>query len=413
MRILRRFHLVAIAIALLVLLWPISVTEAAGIWHPTASAPIHWQWQLSQPFNINTNLIPGVTVYDIDGFDNDASVVAALHARGCKVIAYVDFGTWENWRPDASSFPSSVLGNTNGWPGEKWLDIRSDAVKAIMAARLDMVKAKGFDAVEPDCIDGYSNNTGFPLTAQNQISYNTWIATQSHQRGLSVGLKNDVEQATTLQPYFDWALNEECYQYSECNALAVFSHANKAVFQVEYSGTGQCSAMNSMHFNSMARDLNLVSPNTPGYMRVPCIPDTQNIWSSPSSTLPQAPAADGQSEGASSDGGCFIATAAYGTPMAAQVQVLRDFRDRYLVTSSIGEKLVSLYYRVSPPIAQFIDTHPFLKPIVRAALQPAIGIATFVLHTSASEKIAVLALLLLLSSVWLPGYLAEDALKPR
>jgi hypothetical protein len=225
-------------------------------------------------------LIPGVTVYDIDGFENDASVVAALHARGFKVIAYLGFGDWESWRPDASQFPDSVKGkNISGWAGEKWLDIRSDAVKTIMAARLDMVKAKGFDAVEPDCIDGYTNNTGFPLTAQDQLNYNRWIADQCHQRGLSVGLKGDIEQAVVLQPYFDWSLNEECYQYNECDALTAFINANKAVFQVEYKGSGsQCSTMISMHINSMTRDLDLVSPTTQGYVRIPCIPDNQNTW---------------------------------------------------------------------------------------------------------------------------------------
>jgi hypothetical protein len=249
-----------------------------GIWRPTADAPIHWQWQIGTPFSISTDLIPYVTVYDIDAFDNDSSTVSYLHSLGFKVIAYVSFGTWENWRPDASSFPSSVLGNTNGWPGEKWLDIRSNTVKQLMAARLDMVKQKGFDAVEPDNIDGYSNNTGFPLTAQDQINYNTWIATQCHQRGLSVGLKNDIEQVVALEPYFDWTLNEESYRYQEYEGLKTFTDANKAAFEVEYLSTGQCSTMNSMHFNSMTRDLDLVSPDTSGYVRVPCILDTQNTW---------------------------------------------------------------------------------------------------------------------------------------
>jgi hypothetical protein len=253
-------------------------TPAVGIWKPTADAPIHWQWQIGTQFNTSTDVIPHVTVYDIDAFDTDASTVAYLHSLGFKVIAYVDFGTWENWRPDASSFSSSVLGKSNGWAGEKWLDIRSNTVKQLMAARLDMVKQRGFDAVEPDNIDGWENSTGFPLTAQDQLNYNEWIAAQCHQRGLSVGFKNDVEQAATLQPYFDWALNEECYQYSECDALTAFTNANKAVFQVEYSGTKQCSALNALHFNSMTRDLDLVSPRTSGYKRVPCIPDTQNTW---------------------------------------------------------------------------------------------------------------------------------------
>jgi hypothetical protein len=220
-----------------------------------------------------------VTVYDIDAYDNAASVVAALHAKGYIVIAYVSFGTYENWRPDAASFPASVRGSSNGWPGENWLDIRSDAVKTIMAARLDLIKSKGFDAVEPDNIDGYSNSTGFPLTAQDQLNYNQWIAAQCHQRGLSVGLKNDVEQASALAPYFDWTLNEESYKYGEYSTLTAFTNSNKAVFEVEYGkNTSQASTMNSLHFNSMTRDLDLLSPGSSGYVRLPCIPDTQHTW---------------------------------------------------------------------------------------------------------------------------------------
>jgi hypothetical protein len=253
--------------------------SAAGLWQPNSSAPIHWQWQIGTPFNVSTDLIPNVTVYDIDAYDTSAGVVSALHARGFIVIAYASFGTYENWRPDAAGFPANVKGSSNGWPGENWLDIRSDAVKTIMAARLDLIKSKGFDAVEPDNVDGYSNSTGFPLTAQDQLNYNQWIAAQCHQRGLSVGLKNDVDQVAALQPYFDWTLNEESYKYSEYSGLSAFTNNNKAVFEVEYGKSSpQASALNALHFNSMTRDLNLVSPSSSGYVRLPCIPDTQNSW---------------------------------------------------------------------------------------------------------------------------------------
>jgi hypothetical protein len=109
-----------------------------------------------------------------------------------------------------------------GWP-EYWLDIRSTTVRTLMAARLDLAVTKDCDGVEPDNVDGYSNDSGFPLTAANQLNYNSWLASEAHKRGLSVGLKNDLEQVTALVGNFDWALNEECSSYNECHMLLPFT----------------------------------------------------------------------------------------------------------------------------------------------------------------------------------------------
>jgi hypothetical protein len=102
-------------------------------------------------------------------------------------------------------------------------------------------------------------------------------------------------------------------------------------------------------------------------------------------------------------GGCFIATAAYGTPMAGEIQILREFRDEYLLTNPVGQALVDFYYRVSPPIAEFITEHPSLKPVVRAGLLPAVAMSTVVVNTSPTEKIVVVGLLVLVSvavAIW-------------
>jgi hypothetical protein len=93
--------------------------------------------------------------------------------------------------------------------------------------------------------------------------------------------------------------------------------------------------------------------------------------------------------------GCFIATAAHGSPMADDIQVLREFRDEYMLTSPAGEALIDIYYRVSPPVADFITGHPGLKPMVRTGLAPAVAVSKIVVDTSAAERTAILGLLLL------------------
>lgn len=215
-----------------------------------------WQWQLTG--NVNTSV--NAQVYDIDGEDASADLVAQLHSQGRRVICYISAGTWEDWRNDAGDFPSSVLGNGNGWPGERWLDIRQiDVLLPIMAARMDMCKAKGFDAVEPDNIDGYSNNTGFNLNGAHQLAYNLALAQAAHDRGLAIGFKNNVEQAAQSAPFFDFAINEECFQWNECGTLVAFIEAGKAVFHAEYNLDLDefCSEANDMGFSSILKDENL------------------------------------------------------------------------------------------------------------------------------------------------------------
>jgi len=77
----------------------------------------------------------------------------------------------------------------------------------------------------------------------------------------------------------------------------------------------------------------------------------------------------------SSDSICFIATAAYGSPMEPHVKILRAFRDRILLVNAIGRGFVRLYYKYSPPIANFIANHDSLRTIVRVSLLPVVGVS--------------------------------------
>ena len=100
---------------------------------------------------------------------------------------------------------------------------------------------------------------------------------------------------------------------------------------------------------------------------------------------------------------CYIATAAYGTPMAKEIEILREFRDKYLMTNPVGKGLVEFYYRVSPPIAEFITEHPTLKPIVRVGLVPAVAVSTIAVNTTSAAEAAIIGLLVLTSAalvVW-------------
>jgi hypothetical protein len=209
-----------------------------GCWRPAPDAT--WQWQLTGdvPSGIEAD------VYDVDLFDTPAETVAALRRRGARVVCYISAGTWESWRPDASRFPQRLLGS-RGWPGERWLDIRQPAQLApVLGARLDACRAKGFDGVELDNVDGYTNETGFPLDARDQLRFDAWLANEAHRRGLTVIMKNDLGQAAALLPYFDALLVEQCFAYAECDEAAPFTAAGKAVVDVEYRRlpAGACAA---------------------------------------------------------------------------------------------------------------------------------------------------------------------------
>jgi hypothetical protein len=229
-------------------------------WIPKPGTP--WQWQLTNPVDTSVN----VPIYDVDSTYTDAATVMALHAKGRKVICYVNAGAWENFRPDKNAFPSAILGSQDGWPGEQWLDIRQISVlQPIMAARFAACRAKGFDGVEADLVDSYTDQTGFPLTAADQLRYNLMLAGLAHSLGLSIGLKNDLDQVPQLVGTFDFAIDEQCFQYSECAALTPFIKAGKAVFEVEYqlSNDQFCAQANTMGFSAMRKNTALDPPRWP------------------------------------------------------------------------------------------------------------------------------------------------------
>ncbi len=211
-------------------------------WQPGVNTS--WQWQLTHDGG-GFNLAYDVDAYDVDLFDVTDAELDALKSDGRRVICYFSAGSFEEWRDDADTFPASVLGDPlDGWAGERWLDVRDPSVLEIMETRITLANARGCDGVEPDNVDGYQNDTGFPLTEADQLAYLEALSGLAHERGLAIGLKNSLGIVPDLVHRFDFSVNEECHAYDECDLLAPFIDAGKPVFNAEYTeaDTAQAAA---------------------------------------------------------------------------------------------------------------------------------------------------------------------------
>ncbi len=241
-----------------------AVLAVVGCADPAPAASPWWSpapgttWQIQLQGELDTTY--DVAVYEVDLFDTPQATIDALHADGRMVICYFSAGSHEDWRPDAAVFADSTLGlPLEGWPGERWLDIRRlDLLGGILEARLDLAVDKGCDAVDPDNVEGYANPTGFDLTAEDQIVFNRWLATGAHRRGLGIGLKNDLAQIPDLVADFDFAVNEECFDFDECGLLSPFLDADKAVLAIDYSSDlSVCAAAEEMGFSLVFKEWEL------------------------------------------------------------------------------------------------------------------------------------------------------------
>jgi hypothetical protein len=236
------------------------------VWRPPVGTT--WQWQLAG-LPIDTSF--RVAAYDVDLFTTTDDELATLKAHGAIVICYFSAGSWEEFRPDAADFPAVVKGRPLDAPfdDEQWLDIRSAEVRTIVQRRLDLAAARGCDAVEPDNVEGYRNDTGFELAAAEQLDFNRFVAAEAHERALSVGLKNDLDQLADLEPDFDWALNEECFAYDDCARYRDnFLASNKSVFHAEYVDRRQlaevCAVTHPLGLSTLIKNIELDA------FRLPC-----------------------------------------------------------------------------------------------------------------------------------------------
>ena len=247
--------LLVLLFASIILIIYINIIDSKQWYQPKPG--ITWQWQLTGDIDTSYN----ANLYDIDLVDTPQAVINEFHTRNIKVICYFSAGTWEKSRDDATNFPKEVLGNTlDNWPDEKWLDISNyENFQSIIEKRLDLAIQKNCDGIEPDNIDGFQNNSGFDLSYKDQLEYNKWLANEAHARKLSIALKNNLDQVNDLIGVYDFAINEECFYYDECDKLLPFIEEKKAVLGVEYElETSEfCDNASKFNFSWLKMDINL------------------------------------------------------------------------------------------------------------------------------------------------------------
>lgn len=207
-----------------------------------------WYWQLQGTINMSQK----AKVYDIDMEQTSAATIAKLKAAGHTVVCYFSAGTYEAYRTDAKAFPKAIIGKKLDDWSDVYIDIRSPLVRPIMSARMDAAKAKGCDGLEPDVMDAWQADSGFPITQADQTTYAKWIASYAHSKGLLVALKNAVELVPAVVSDFDFVIAESCFDYNECGGYSPFINAGKAVLAAEYTRqvkAAWCSKAKTLHLS--------------------------------------------------------------------------------------------------------------------------------------------------------------------
>jgi hypothetical protein len=224
------------------------------------------------------------TLYDIDGIDNPASTVSALHQAGDHVVCYIEVGTAGNYySAGQEGIPVTYyrqlknagdLGKKiKGYP-EYFVDINAPSAVSIIEAMIDrQCAAKGFDGVETDLDETFGGNegaTGFTITQAGEESYLTTLANYMHGLGLAWIAKNldDTQKASfvdAMAPLAQGIISEQCNQYHTCSYLKPFLTAGKWVGNAEYSlATSKfCASDNAADMNGVRFNVNLDGGRSP------------------------------------------------------------------------------------------------------------------------------------------------------
>ena len=240
-------------------------SKATAIPTPKPNHPSSWPvptpgttWQIQLSGKLDTSY--DVSIYVVDLFATSKNTIQNLRDAGKTVFCAFAAGFYEKWRPDANKFPEFLLGKPYGIEVQRWVNIRDlQDLGPLLEDRLNLAVNKGCQGVLPFGLDGYQQDTGFPLSADDQLKFNRWLAQTAHQRGLSIGLADDVDQVAELVNDYDWGFAESCVSSKACDRWALFIKHNKAVFDVEYELSPEefCARFKGMGFSFLRKGYDL------------------------------------------------------------------------------------------------------------------------------------------------------------
>ena len=275
----------------------IGPVRPAAIWQPAEDTD--WMWELDRPLNISKpNLMgTGVTawngdtppgdnpvLYDIDGIENPASTVTALHSMGDHVVCYIEVGSAGNYySAKQEGIPVTYYNQLKqaGDLGDKlkdypeyFININAPSAVSIIEAMIDQqCSSKDFDGVETDLDETFGSNegkTGFKITQADEESFLNTLADYMHGLGLAWIAKNldDTERTSfvdSMEPLAQGIISEQCNQYNTCSYLHPFQAADKWVGNAEYSiALSQfCPSDNGADMNGILFNQNLDGGRSP------------------------------------------------------------------------------------------------------------------------------------------------------
>lgn len=191
------------------------------------------------------------TFYSVDLQNTPAATISGLVSAGHFIACYFSAGSVESYRPDAAEIPEEAIGNVmDGWPDEKWLDVRNAGVRSVMAARIALAQTKGCLGIDADNIDGYSNDSGFDMTEDDAVDYIQFLAQAASNNSLVYGLKNGGDLIPRVLNVSGWVVNEQCAAFGECDLYEPFVLAGKPVFHVEYTEDETAQSVNASFYNA-------------------------------------------------------------------------------------------------------------------------------------------------------------------